>query len=68
MLKSSFHSIPLIIAVILLTVSLANAQDFTDGDIIHMRDANDTLTEANLVEFGQILNLPMLDPLLSGNH
>ena len=61
MFKSFFHSIPLILAVILLTVSLANAQNFTDGDIIHMRDANDALTEANLVEFGQTLNLPMLD-------
>ena len=32
-----------------LTVSIANAQNFTDGDIVHMEDSG-TLTDANLVE------------------
>ena len=57
----SFHSTILIIAVILLMVSTANAQNFTDGQIIHMRGAFDTLTDENLVAFGQTLQLPMLD-------
>ena len=61
MLKSFFNSILCLIAVICLTVSLANAQVFTDGDIIHLKDANGTLTEANLVEIGNTSNLTTLD-------
>ena len=50
-----------IIAAMCLTVSIANAQVFTDGDIIHLRDANGTLTEANLVEIGNTSTLTTLD-------
>ena len=49
MSRSFFNSIICIIAVMCLTVSIANAQTFTDGDIVHMEDAG-TLTDANLVE------------------
>ncbi len=51
MSKTFFNSIICIIAVLCLTVSIANAQDFTDGDIVHMEDSG-TLTDANLVEVG----------------
>ena len=61
MLKSFFNSMLCIIAVMCLTVSIANAQVFTDGDIIHLKDANGTLTEANLVEIGNTSNLTTLD-------
>ena len=61
MLKSFFNSRTLIIAVTFLTVSMANAQVFTDGDIIHMKDANGTLTADNLVEIGNTSSLTTLD-------
>ena len=61
MLKSFFNSKLLIIALICLTVSIANAQVFNDGHIIHMKDANGTLTDANLVEIGNTSNLTTLD-------
>ena len=59
--KSFFNLMLLIIAGTLIAVGAANAQDFTDGQIIHMRGFNDTLTDANLVEFGETLQLPRLD-------
>ena len=59
--KLFFNSIWLILVVTLLTVGIANAQVTTDTQIIHMQDANGTLTADNLVEFGQTLQLPMLD-------
>ena len=59
--KSFFNLMLLIIAVTLIAAGAADAQDFTDGQIIHMRGFNDTLTDANLVEFGETLQLPMLD-------
>ena len=49
-MHKSFFSILFIITVIFITLSIANAQNFTDGDLIHMRDDSDTLTEDNLVE------------------
>ena len=61
MLKSFFNSKLLILVLMCLTVSIANAQVFTDGDIIHLKDANGTLTEANLVEIGNTSNLTTLD-------
>ena len=61
MLKSFFYLLLCIIAVMCLTISIANAQVFTDGDIIHLKDANGTLTEANLVEIGNTSNLTTLD-------
>ena len=50
-----------LIAAMCLTVSIANAQVLTDGDIIHLKDANGTLTEVNLVEIGNTSNLTTLD-------
>ena len=61
MLKSFFNSRTLIIAVVSLTVSIANAQVMTDGDIIHMRNASGTLTADNLVEIGNTSSLTTLD-------
>ncbi len=61
MLKSFFNSRTLIIAVTCLTVSIANAQVFNDGHIIHMRSASGTLTDNNLVEIGQTSSLTTLD-------
>ena len=40
----------------LLTVSLANAQVFTDGDIVHLRGNFGTLTDANLVPIPNMVN------------
>ena len=61
MLKSFFNSMTFIIAVTFLTMSMANAQVFTDGDIIHMKDANGTLTADNLVEIGNTSSSTTLD-------
>ena len=61
MLKSFFNSMLCLIAAMCLTVSIANAQVFTDGDIIHLKDANGTLTDANLVEIGNTSTLTTLD-------
>ena len=61
MLKSFFNSMTRIIAATFLTVSIANAQVMTDGDIIHMRDANGTLTADNLVEIGNTSSSTTLD-------
>ena len=45
-----------ILAVICLTAGIANAQVFTDGDIVHLRDNFGTLTEANLVPIPNMVN------------
>ena len=61
MLKSFFNTITCIIALMCLTVSIAHAQIFTDGDIVHMKDTNGTLTDANLVEIANTSNSTTLD-------
>ena len=61
MLKPFFKSMTLIIAGTFLAVSIANAQVMTDGDIIHMKDANGTLTADNLVEIGNTSSSTTLD-------
>ena len=60
MLKLFSTSMICIIAITCLTVSIANAQTFTDGDIIHMEDGG-TLTDANLVEISQTSSSTTLD-------
>ena len=56
MTKTTFKSITLIVAAAFLTVCMSHAQDMTDGDIIHMKNANGTLTADNLVEIGNTSN------------
>ena len=55
-LQAVFKSIALIVAVTFLTIYMAHAQVMTDGDIIHMKNANGTLTADNLVEIGNTSN------------
>ena len=55
-MKLFFHTMTCILAVICLTASIANAQVFTDGDIVHMRDNFGTLTDANLVPIPNMVN------------
>ena len=45
-----------ILAVMCLTASIANAQVFTDGDIVHLRDNFGTLTDVNLVPIPNMVN------------
>ncbi len=45
-----------ILAVICLTANIANAQVFTDGDIVHLRDNFGTLTDVNLVPIPNMVN------------
>ena len=55
-MKLFFNTMTCILAVICLTASIANAQVFTDGDIVHMRDNFGTLTDANLVPIPNMVN------------
>ena len=55
-MKSFFNLMTCILAVICLTASIANAQVFTDGDIVHLRDNFGTLTDVNLVPIPNMVN------------
>ena len=63
MSKRFFNPIRIIIALMFIVVSIANAQDFNDGDIVHMKDANGTLTGANLVDIENTSSLSTLNLL-----
>ena len=61
MLKRFFNPICVIIAMTFIAVSMANAQVFNDGDIVHLKDANGTPTDANLVDIENTSSLATLD-------